>query len=182
MFDNIDGVNWRQLRQAHGSAEHVPSAIKNLTSADAKTRETAYWQLDNHVVLQSGLYEAAFYVIPFLVEILEGDSEGCDYAYDLLFEIANGCAAQEIKCFYGDEELELGEACRAVISEFVPIYLQEVTDVNSMYREQALSLLKSLPKAKGKIIPVLSEIISREGIKSGFGAKLNEAIANLSGL
>lgn len=181
MFNQIDSVNWEQLQQAHGNAATVPSAIKNLISEDAKTREVSYWQLDNHIVLQSDLYEASFYVIPFLVEILQSNTSlGRDYVYDLLFEIANGYAAQEVKCSYDGQELELREACRAAIIGFLSVFLNEVTDFNSGYREQALDLLMSLTEAKEKIVPVLSEILSNEKTESDFVNKLNEAIAELN--
>ncbi|MDP5208574.1 hypothetical protein [Microbulbifer sp. 2205BS26-8] len=181
MFDKIDSVNWEQLQQAHGNAEHVPSAIKNLISEDAKTREASYWQLDNHIVLQSDLYEASFYAIPFLIEILQSDTSlGRDYVYDLLFEIANGHAAQELKCSYDGQELGLREACRVSIIDFLPVFLSEVADLNSSCREQALDLLMSLSEAKEKIVPVLSAILSDEGAESKLGNKLNEAITELN--
>lgn len=73
MFEKINEIDWKGLRQAHGDARQVPEAIKGLISEEEQVRRQSYWLLDNYVVLQSDLYEAALYVVPFLLEILSSD-------------------------------------------------------------------------------------------------------------
>lgn len=70
MLEKINKIDWKGLRQAHGDADHIPEAIKGLLSEDEQISERSYWLLDNYVVLQSDLHEAALYVVPFLLEIL----------------------------------------------------------------------------------------------------------------
>ena len=89
-------VAWHEKDIASGKANHVPDAICGLTSSDERTRNRSYWRLDNEVVLQSDLYEAAYFVIPFLVQILNVQPDhGRDLIYDLLYEIANGFARRQ---------------------------------------------------------------------------------------
>ncbi|KZN57909.1 hypothetical protein [Pseudoalteromonas luteoviolacea] len=101
MFNSINSINWDELQLADGKATHVPGALSDLVSGDSKKEEDAYWKLENHVVLQGDLYESAFYILPFLFEIIRSDvSHGRKRVYDLLFEIANGYEAQEVSCMF----------------------------------------------------------------------------------
>ena len=95
VLDDLDSVPWVDLVQAHGSAEDVPAAIRGLAAAEPGEVERYYWRLDNVVVLQGSVYEAAFYVIPYLLAIIDSGlpSENRAAAYDLLVEIARGTSA-----------------------------------------------------------------------------------------
>jgi hypothetical protein len=181
VFNNIDEVNWSELRQAHGDAGHVPEAIKGLIASDPKVQEASYWKLDNHIVLQGDLYQAAFYVIPFLIEILKSNIQsGRNYVYDLLFEIANGCAPDEVSCVYDGLNLPLTDACKRVIADNINTYLAEVANASSDCRESALDLLISLEEQQDKIISKLSDVRNKEN-NSSFRSKLEEAIAEIEG-
>lgn len=179
MFSDLDKVNWAKLSQAQGTSEHVPDALKSLISDDDKEQEASYWKLDNHVVLQGDLYEAAFYVIPFLLEILAtAIRNGRSYVYDLLFEIANGFAPEEISCDYDGKTLTLTEACKRAVAGGKGLYLKEVSDSNSDFRENALDLIISLEEYAVDIVPMLKEIRDKE-TDSEFKAMLEEAIAEI---
>jgi hypothetical protein len=181
VFNNIDEVNWSELRQAHGDAGHVPEAIKGLIANDPKVQEASYWKLDNHIVLQGDLYQAAFYVIPFLIEILKSNIQsGRNYVYDLLFEIANGCAPDEVSCVYDGLNLPLTDACKRIITGNIDTYLAEVANTSSDCRESALGLLISLEEQQDKIISKLSDVRDKEN-NSSFRSKLEEAIAEIEG-
>jgi hypothetical protein len=83
----IDSVTWGDLKTAHGNAAEVPDALIALNSEDPKTADKAHWKLDNVVVLQSDLYESAFYVIPVLVEYATREHmHNKEIAYDILYE------------------------------------------------------------------------------------------------
>lgn len=75
-------INWNKVRTGVGYASHVPEQIGNLFSPDTLVREKAYWKLDNYVVVQSDLYEAAFYIIEPIVKLLREP-----YKYDRLFAL-----------------------------------------------------------------------------------------------
>lgn len=181
MFNEIDNINWARLTQATGNSEHVPSAIKGIISNDEKEQEASYWKLDNHVVLQGDLYQAAFYVIPFLLEILAATIQsGRRYVYDLLFEIANGFAPKEVSCDYDGVTLTLTEGCKRAVAGGLNLYLEEVSNNNSACRENALDLIISLEVFAGNVIPRLIEIKDREASPE-FQEKLEEAIAEING-
>lgn len=181
MFNEIQEVNWADLKQAHGNSEHVPEAIKGLISNNENEQEASYWKLDNHVVLQGDLYQAAFYVIPFLLEILVSKIKiGRKYVYDLLFEIANGFAAEEATCVYDGVELSLTDACKKAVLGGVDLYLEEVADISSLCRANALDLMISLEEDSDRIITRLNEIKAQEA-DLDFRLKLEEAISEISG-
>mgnify|MGYP000571271690 CR=1 FL=1 len=181
MLDEIEKINWTELKQAHGNSGHVPDAIRGLISGDRKEQEASYWKLDNHIVLQGDLYQAAFYVIPFLLEILGSKvKSGRSYAYDLLFEIANGFAPEETICVYDGVSLPLTEACKNAVVGGVDLYLGEVSDISSVCRENALDLLISLEEQIDHIVISLNTIKDKE-TDSEFRCKLEEAIAEIDG-
>jgi hypothetical protein len=87
----IGNIRWQDIEALQGHCANVPTAIRSLQSDDPKIREAAYWDLDNHVVVQGGLFEGAFFVIPFLLNIVRSKSKnGHVETLDLLIEIAAG--------------------------------------------------------------------------------------------
>ena len=180
MFETISRINWGSLKTAHGYAGNVPEAIKGLTSEDYSICESSYWKLDNHIVLHSDLFESAFSVIPFLVEILQSNHLiGRSFVYDLLFEIANGYAPDDVVCIINNQETSLVDGCRSVISKEIPLFLNEVSNELSKCRTDALDLLISLNEERAQIIPALSSFITNEEDGSEFNLKLIEAIGEL---
>ncbi|QUJ67382.1 hypothetical protein KDD30_15305 [Photobacterium sp. GJ3] len=179
MFESIGSVDWKKLEQAHGDASHVPKAIEQLISEDEEKREKAYWKLDNHVVLQSDLYEAAFYVIPFLLEILRSNiSVGREHVYALLAEIANGYASEEVTVFINGNRVPLSNACRNMVLEHVDIYLDEVQNQASRYRDSALDLLMSLSEKSAEIKTTLNSVLASEQDQE-IRALVNEVLEEL---
>jgi len=163
MLDGLKAINWSLLQQAHGGAEHIPAAIKGLISPDEATREKAYWQIDNHVVLQSDVYEAAFYVTPFLIEILTSPvSVGREHVYDLLDEIANGHAGAESFVSVDEVKTPLAIACRSLILEYHTVYLDEIMDKQSSFRVNALEFVCTLSEKLEEVQSVFSELVVYE--------------------
>jgi len=177
MFETLESIPWDQLKQAHGGAHHVPEALRGLMSKSMDTCNTSYWKLDNHVVVQSDLYESAFYVVPFLLEIL--NSPECvrrDLVYNLLYEIGNGYAPTTILCQDDTGSfLSLQEACRERVAGGIEIYLKEVEELNSEARTNALELLASL-KEYGKIFLPRLEILFLREVNNQFKQELKETI------
>lgn len=105
--------DWRSLRTLIGPADFVPTAIDRLLTAttDAEA-STAYWELDNRVVVQGQLFEAAEAVAHELVtRICSGGASmpGLSRALDLLVELAYGEPdASEVAV----GNVSLGERCR----------------------------------------------------------------------
>ena len=90
-------MNWKEIKTANGNGTHLPNAISQLFSENEKSRYDAYWQIDNSAILQSDLYEAAYYVIVPIVEMLEKKSDVNKlYAIRILTEIALGGNGNEV--------------------------------------------------------------------------------------
>jgi hypothetical protein len=88
-------IPWGELRAAHGrDANAVPDALRQLAEAvteDALRR--AYWRLDNEVVVQGALFQAAeFVVFPLLQLLHQGSPRRQRYVLDLLIEITGRAA------------------------------------------------------------------------------------------
>ncbi|NHZ94483.1 hypothetical protein [Massilia sp. CCM 8734] len=62
---------WQQLRIMGGSAVNIPDALHQLLGAATPADcEDAYWKLENRVVVQGQLFEAAQFVVPVLLAAL----------------------------------------------------------------------------------------------------------------
>ncbi len=177
MFETLESIPWDQLRQAPGDAHQVPEALRGLMSKSMDTCNASYWKLDNHVVVQSDLYESAFYVVPFLLEIL--NSPEClrrDLVYNLLYEIGNGYAPITILCQDDTGSvLPLQQACRERIAGGIETYLKEVEEPNSKVRTNALELLASLKEYGKTFLPRLELLWLRE-VDNQFKQELKEII------
>lgn len=181
MFKDLHKIDWRSLKQAHGHAAHIPEAIKGLISDSPEIVESSYWKLDNHIVLQSDLYEAAFYVIPFMIEILKSNHTiGRNYVYNLLIEICNGYAPKSSLCTYKNEKIPLAEVCRLTIADEIDVYISEVSDVDSGFRKHALDLLLCLENYRAKIVPMLEQMLQDEP-STAFSETIRAAILELNG-
>ena len=67
--------SWSLLREASGSANHIPDALRQLVSAkSAADADEAYWRLENHVVVQGQLFSSAEQVVQVLLATLVEDA------------------------------------------------------------------------------------------------------------
>lgn len=132
MFTTLHTIPWSDLRMIMDlPAIQVPIALRGLISPDQQVRYKAYWKLDNYIVVQSSLYEAAWYAIPFLLEII-GDSQnrGRREAYDLLYEIGTGCSQEENTLYLpSGEVVSLHSACRSAVKEAFALYIRLYHDL-----------------------------------------------------
>jgi hypothetical protein len=143
---------WGERRTAHRDAGHVPDAIMGLLSPDAGVRRKAYWKIDNYVVLHGDLYEAAFDVVPFLVEIVaDRTSPGRDLAYMALFELANGYPVPRDACVaVGGEAIPLRRAIHAELLKHRALFEQDVNDADEDIRRDAFDILECLNEHEGR--------------------------------
>ncbi len=104
-------INWSNLKTADGYATNFPSYIKALCSESEAERDIAYWKIDNHAVLQGDLYQAAYYIIDPLVNIVKE----CPYrkqALNLLIEISLGYGLDSDLIILNGQEISVMNACR----------------------------------------------------------------------
>lgn len=139
-------VDWTSLHTVHGDASAVPNALNGLRSHDKVESERSYWMLDNQVVVQSDLYDSAYYVIPFVVDIIQDVKNGGHLrAYDLLYEIANGYGPPSITCKTGDGvTMPLRDACRMEIAKHRHIFDRDLNSDDPAIRERVAALLELL--------------------------------------
>ncbi|WP_343634748.1 hypothetical protein [Fluviicola sp.] len=107
----MENIGWSKIKTGVGYATHIPEAIKHLGSFLEEERHKAYWNIDNYVVVQSDLYEAAYYVIEPILELMEKEyTVNRLYPLRILTEIAIGGSSESIKTEkYGITTV--GEAC-----------------------------------------------------------------------
>jgi hypothetical protein len=145
-MDKLDyhSIDWEKLSTNHGTAARVPRALEGLTSEDPEERRRSYFGLDNVVVLQSDLSEAACAVVPFLIEMLRRrPTYGRDLIYDLLFEIANGYAPDDYLWNTADgRKILLRVACLEEVKKGVEVFGRDLADPDESVRSQASELLE----------------------------------------
>lgn len=142
----LDAVDWASKAVQMGTAKNVPHALLGLLSPDAKQRERAYWKLDNHVVVQGTLYEAAYFVIPILIQMLhECPAFGKPEIYELLIQLACGWAGdgETIMTVEGDT-VSLRAACRREIRKGVGTFELDQIESDGNVTGVAIELIEEL--------------------------------------
>lgn len=102
---------WSELNTADGNPIDFPKALELLCSLNENERKTGYWMIDNHAILQSDLYEAAYYVIAPLLDVLDSTSQKREIL-NLLIEIATGYAPPSIFINISGIDISLNDACK----------------------------------------------------------------------
>jgi hypothetical protein len=163
VFTRLDQIPWSELQLAHGHAGHVPVSVRGLLSADEREVNAAYWKLDNGVVLQSDLYEAAAYLPGILIELLDhATPAGKAAILNLLFEIGNGYAPSDRRLRFltsGDGKLQpitagtapsLQETCRREVAAGIERYREELQNSDQRVRQAASDLLELFADSPGE--------------------------------
>jgi len=139
-------VDWSKLEACGGcaSADHVPTAIETLFTGSPDERRQAYWQIDNNVIVQGGLFESAPYAARLVVDRLLADPHKLNLEIlDLLFELANGSALGKIIEHGPLHGQSIQELCRKTVSEVLPIVVAAQTSAIGSERQTIDDLLES---------------------------------------
>lgn len=139
-------TEWAKVRTAHGFASHIPEALKRLASADCEVRRRAYWDIDNFAVLQGSLFEAAYYVIGPLHDLLKTNHQVGTriYCYRLLYEIQNGFAEEVEVLILNGRFVPLMFACKDAVEAGLDIYEKDVLSSDPALRFEAIDLVATL--------------------------------------
>lgn len=71
ILNSVRKVEWRALKDCLGFIDYnIADILNNLIDDDPHKRNIAYWQLDNQIVIQGGLSESCFYILPFLNKLV----------------------------------------------------------------------------------------------------------------
>jgi len=145
----LSRVDWSQVRDITGPATHVPSSLRELfTARSSEDCEIAYWKLENVVVVQGQLYEAAVYVVPVLlaaIAVLECPTFVRTTIFELLFQIVHGDSHEEevLRGF-----TDLGDRCREKARHGLWLLFRET---KSCHREAAIELLKTIEDDQSRL-------------------------------
>ncbi len=109
----ISQYDWSTMMEISGPATEIPQAILELLNASCPHEAViAYWKLENHVVVQGALFEAAVCTVSVICASLAYGSRPkwvMIQLLELLFQIVSGEShADEVARGLGD----LGERCR----------------------------------------------------------------------
>ena len=150
LIDELDRIQWGKLRSQLGNAINVPLYFPRMIFAISETQGLeAYWQLDNYVVVQSQLFEAAEYLVPFLLSgLVIGTPFGKHMCLDLIAEIAGG--------FPDTTEINSGNAaiefrCGDEIRKGLPLFYSFLESEDFRIRECAITILAWVERDKQRL-------------------------------
>ena len=86
-------IEWSAFRSLEGSSEKLGDGLLALLNAtEPETAEAAYWELENHVVAQGTVCEAAIPATSVLIAGLHGEMSTASTikVLDLLYQILSG--------------------------------------------------------------------------------------------
>lgn len=104
--------DWPALQTIRGPATDVPVTLTSVfTSESPGDLKELYWRLENHVVVQSQLFDSALAVVPVLLAALVDSlhRHARIFALELLFHIVGG-ESHELEV--GRGQPDLGARCR----------------------------------------------------------------------
>ena len=89
ILKSVRKVAWQTLKDRLGFIDYnIADILSNLIDDDPHKRNIAYWKLDNHIVIQGGLSESCFYILPFLNELVTITNNRLELL-NIIFEIFN---------------------------------------------------------------------------------------------
>lgn len=148
----LQRTDWSAVREATGSASGVPLAIRSLLAAPTPDEvRPPYWDLENHVVVQGQLFEAAAVVVPVLIAALLDDRPRHVRiaVLDLLFQIVSAEPhAEEIE----RGNLDLTETCRARAREGLWLLYREFLVGE---RDAALDVIEAVETDSARLMAFL---------------------------
>ena len=150
-------INWADIPPGIDCIS-VPRDFAKFAADDSDEREQAYACFDNRIVIQGTLYESAFYITPFLIELLRRRTAAnlpCEAIYDLLYQIVegsfHGCGAM-VECdivtqpfvYYipkkGGTLLPLSNACRDAVLAGWEVYRADLMNPRALESNNAFAL------------------------------------------
>jgi hypothetical protein len=153
----LERWDWPRLRQATGGAAHVPAAIRALLNAVSSDElDEPYWKLENHVVSQGRLFQAALPVVSVLIAALTCTDRPAwvrTGILDLLFQLVNGTADDsEI----ANGERDLAAACQQAAREGLWVLYRELIEGEREAAKEVLCEIETNPDRLATILATLS--------------------------
>jgi hypothetical protein len=159
----VGSVEWGKFDRCHTGS--VAANIVNLLSDDPMIKETHLRQLERNLLPQDVLCEAAYYAIPFLLELLQDErARGSVYEILPLLAICSQPEAYDARFAPDGEEQSLTRACRASLEAGVSYYVRDVQDrsLPNSCRLNALSTVCRLRDRKNDWFPAIRRAFDTE--------------------
>lgn len=158
----IGTVDWAAARSMLGGSAFVPESLARLLRAESdEEAEAAYWELDNRVVVQGQLFDAARLLVGPLVSALQTRlaPSARRQVVDLLVEIALGTPDQS-ELLLGNEEL--AAQCRREIERGLWCFYGLLDDGDARVRMGAVDVLDAVESDRGRLSRVMLEVSQRD--------------------
>lgn len=156
MLENIDKVDWANLKHAYGFAVDIPENIRNLTSLHVEIRDKALYKLYGNIFHQGSRYEAAPYAIPFLYELI--DSESIRDIHKLIYYLIS------LALGYEEEYLPMGvnpSNLRSELRNKEANFTKEQIDRNRKYGYNTQSIIACYDSVESGI-PILIKLLDNQ--------------------
>lgn len=184
MLEGLDEINWSQLHHAFGDANDVPNWIRALLCKDKQMRDNAIYELSENLQHQDTVYEASFYAVPFLLELLNsphtpdkpaiamlvadmGNNSGGPFDYELGSKteeiyrkaLANQGKALEVEA---DKGRKYAESIRQTIGKEIHLLYPYLLHEETYVRAVIAHALIAFPELSQEIIPRLEKALESE--------------------
>ncbi len=157
----LDRVDWSALRAEGGNAAGVPAALKALCVASSEEEAAAaYWRIDNVVVVQGRVYQAAEYVVPVALQLLLAESPTVQRrALELLIQITGGTTdPQELAV----SNLDVAARCRHAAKRGLELVYALVGSSNAQVRDRSVELLDYVEDDADRLVWTLRRLAEVE--------------------
>jgi hypothetical protein len=148
--------DWSALRAVSGHAGLVPDALRAMfKSTTPEEAKSAYWRLENYVVVQGQLSEAAVPVVSVVLAALAWPDRPRWVRIsllELLFQIVNGYSDQSEVALGSDD---LDESCKASARQGLWVLYRELVDGE---RAAAKDVLEVIEVDHDRLVAVLASL------------------------
>ena len=178
IFESIDAIDWTSVHHAYGVASDIPPLLRALLSHQQVERQNAIETLDNLIHHQGTLYEAAVYVAPVLVEMLQAlETPDKENIVGSLAQLVYDKPSEDCS----PEELKLVQSLRALVGQHLELLYPYLKAKEPTVRWIIAYTLALFPEQGDTTMPLLKHAFAKEQrteVKKGIG----EAVARLQSL
>ena len=155
MLDGLDDINWSDLRHAYGPATDVPVLIRDLLAGDPAVVNESLYALHSTIWHQGTVYEATPHAVPFLIELLEHDTDRAGIL--TLLEVI----ARDTRAPVAGKNGPIRATHRAA-RKGIPAFLHLLHAPDDIIRRNAAAVLVQFPEVAVKTASKLREAVERE--------------------
>jgi hypothetical protein len=156
----LDSVDWTDQRVIEGrDSADIPTAVGELLAATSEAdAEDAYWMLDNRVVVQGQLFEAALPLVPVLLAALTDSLPAFVRVRlaDVLVEIMKG-TPDETELARGNSDL--AERIKRAAGPGLWLMYSLCLDPNPLLRQRGLFLADATDLDRDRVHAVIEHAI-----------------------